>query len=150
MLTADLVRASKRGDQLHVQGIPPKLKPRAEELAGSYLELARAQCGGTHHELEAAWDEVQVAPREIKLAAGLRKLIEDDCEFETESAISPPALRSQVFLAAAEARHSLGPGERFERNAVLTRVGAAVSLAPEQLERALYSDLKAEQRLLRA
>jgi uncharacterized protein len=150
MLTADLVRATKRGDQLHVQGIPPKLKPRAEELASSYLEIAQAQCGRTHDELDSAWEEVPVEPREVKLAAGLRKLIEDGCEFETQSELPPPQLRSQVFLAAAQARARVEAGQRFDRAAVLAQIGAAVQLGPDQLERALYSDLKAEQRLLRA
>jgi predicted nuclease of restriction endonuclease-like RecB superfamily len=150
MLTADLVRATRRGDQLHVQAISGKLRQRAEELAASYLELARAQCGGTQHELESAWAEVQVAAREIKLAAGLKKLIEDGCEFETQAAIDPPALRSRVFLASAAARSALEPGQRFDRASVLARVGSDLELEPEQIERGLYSDLKAEQRLLRA
>jgi uncharacterized protein len=149
MLTADLVRATRRGDQLHVQPIAGKQRQRAEELATSYLELAHAQCGGTQHELDVAWAEVQVASREIKLAAGLKKLIEDACEFETEAAVDPPLLRSQVFLTSAEARAGLNPGERFDRAGVLERVGAALQLDPAQIERGLYSDLKAEQRLLR-
>ena len=96
MLTADLVRATRRGTQLHVQPLTGKNKQRAEELASAYLELALAQCGGTQQELESAWAEVEVAPREIKLAAGLRKLIEDACEFDSESAVEPPALRAQM------------------------------------------------------
>src|SRR6185295_15496782 len=150
MLTADLVRATRRGDQLHVQAIAGKQRQRAEELAASYLDIAQAQCGGTQHELDTAWAEVHVEPREVKLAAGLRKLIEDACEFETQAAIEPPVLRSQVFLAAAAARSALEAGQRFERAAVLARIGAELQLGPEQIERGLYSDLKAEQRLLRA
>src|SRR6185436_11683747 len=130
MLTADLVRATRRGDQLHVQAIAGKLRQRAEELATSYLELAQAQCGGTQHELDVAWAQVQVAPREIKLAAGLKKLIEDACEFETEAAVDPPRLRSQVFLASAEARAGLNAGERFDRAGVLEQVAAALQLEP--------------------
>lgn len=150
MLTADLVRATKRGDQLHVQALTGKNKQRAEELASAYLELALAQCGGTQQELESAWAEVEVAAREIKLAAGLRKLIEDACEFDSESAVEPPVLRGQLFLAAAGARAGLEKGQRFERGAVVAQVAAELGLSSEQLERCLYSDLKAEQRLLRA
>ena len=150
MLTADLVRATKRGDQLHVAALSGKQRQRAEELAASYLELARSQCGGTQHELEAAWAEVETAPRETKLAAGLCKLIEDACEFDTEAPVDPPTLRSQVFLAAAQARALHEPGQRFDRSAVLAQVGSELGLTPEQLERGLYSDLRAEQRLLRA
>ena len=149
MLTADLVRATKRGDQLHVSPLTGKNKQRAEELATAYLELALAQCGGTQQELESAWADVEVAPREIKLAAGLRKLIEDACEFDSESAVEPPVLRGQLFLAAAEVRAELERGQRFDRAAVLAKVGAELGLSPEQVERCLYSDLRAEQRLLR-
>ncbi|MEY4544186.1 MAG: hypothetical protein RL685_381 [Pseudomonadota bacterium] len=150
MLTADLVRATRRGDQLHVQSLTGKNRQRAEELATMYLELAQAQCGATQQELDSAWAEVEVASREIKLAAGLRKLIDDACEFDSESAVEPPALRAQLFLAAGEARSALETGQRFERAAVVARVAGELGLTPEQLERCLYSDLKAEQRLLRA
>ena len=150
MLTADLVRATKRGDQLHVAALSGKQRQRAEELASSYLELARSQCGGTQQELEQAWADVETAPRETKLAAGLRKLIEDACEFDTEAAVDPPTLRSQVFLAAAQVRAQHEPGQRFDRGAVLTQLGTELGLAPEQLERGLYSDLRSEQRLLSA
>jgi predicted nuclease of restriction endonuclease-like RecB superfamily len=150
MLTADLVRATKRGDQLHVTALSGKQRQRAEELAASYLELARSQCGGTQHELEAAWADVETAPREAKLAAGLCKLIEDACEFDTEAPIDPPTLRGRVFLAAAEARAQHEPGQRFDRGAVLAKQGEELGLSPEQLDRGLYSDLRAEQRLLRA
>jgi len=128
MLTADLVRATRRGDQLHVQAISGKQRRRAEELAASYLEIAQSQCGGTQHELETAWAEVHVEPREIKLAAGLKKLIEDACELETQAAVEPAALRSQVFLAAAAARSALEAGQRFDRAAVLAQIGAELQL----------------------
>ena len=149
MLTSDLVRATRRGEQLHVQPLAGKKRQRALELAEAYLEVSRAQCGATQHELEAAWAEVEVASSEVKLAAGLQKLIEDGCEFESESATDPRQLRSALFLAAAEARRNLEPGQRFDREGVLARLGEAHGLAVEPLQRALYSDLKSEQRLLR-
>jgi uncharacterized protein len=150
MLTADLVRATRRGQTLVVRQLAGKQRQRAQELATAYLEIARGQCGATQHDLAAAWAEVEVAPSETKLAAGLQKLIEDGCEFEAEGALDPRQLRSQLFLAAAEARRSLPVGERFDRGSVLARLGEAHGLDPEQLARALYSDLKSEQRLLRA
>lgn len=42
--------------------------------------------------------------RERLLGAGLRKLIEDRCDFGAESARDPEALRPEVFLHAAGAR----------------------------------------------
>jgi uncharacterized protein len=150
MLTADLVRATRRGVQLHVAALTGKQRQRAEELAECYLGLALAQCGAAHHEVKAAWSAVEVAPREAKLAAGLLKLIEDACEFESESEIEPRQLRSDVFTRAAELRRSLGEEQRFERSGVLEAVAQPRGLAPAQIEQALYSDLKSEHRLLRA
>jgi predicted nuclease of restriction endonuclease-like RecB superfamily len=150
MLTSDLVRATRRGEQLIVKLLDGKTRKRAAELAEAYLGLAHAQCGGAQHELKAAWAAVEVAPREAKLAAGLQKLLEDACEFEAESAIEPKQLRSELFRAAVDARRTRQEGERFDRAVVLARVAEAHGLGPEQLERALYSDLKAEHRLLRA
>jgi predicted nuclease of restriction endonuclease-like RecB superfamily len=150
MLTADLVRATRRGVQLHVAALTGKQRQRAEELAEAYLALALAQCGAAHHEVRAAWSAIDVAPREAKLAAGLLKLIEDACEFESESEIEPRQLRSDVFTRAAELRRSLGEEQRFERKVVLDGVGQLRALASEQIEQALYSDLKSEHRLLRA
>jgi predicted nuclease of restriction endonuclease-like RecB superfamily len=150
MLTADLVRATRRGTQLHVSALTGKQRVRALELAETYLGLAVAQCGVAHHELKAAWAAIEVLPREVKLTAGLLKLIEDACEFESESEIEPRQLRSDVFSRAAAQRRSLGEEQRFERASVLSAVAEPRGIAPEQVERALYSDLKSEHRLLRA
>jgi uncharacterized protein len=150
MLTSDLVRATRRGGLLHVTPLGGKQRERAEELAQTYLDLALAHVGAAHHELKAAWAAVEVASREVKLAAGLTKLIEDACELEAESQIEPRQLRSELFSAAAAARRALAEHEPFERKALLERVGQPHALTPEQVEQALYSDLKSEHRLLRA
>src|SRR5688572_9709612 len=150
MLTSDLVRATRRGGLLHVTPLGGKQRQRAEELAQTYLDLALAHVGAAQHELKAAWSAVEVASREVKLAAGLTKLIEDACELEAESQIEPRQLRSELFSAAAAARRALGEHEPFERKALLERVGQPHGLGPEQVEQALYSDLKSEHRLLRA
>ena len=150
MLTADLVRATKRNGNLHVTPLTGKLLQRAAELGETYLGLALAHLGAAHHELKAAWSAVEVAPREAKLAAGLLKLIEDACELEAESEIDPRTLRSELFQRAAERRRTLADEQRFDRSAPLADVSAAHALSAEQLERALYSDLRAEHRLLQA
>ncbi len=150
MLTADLVRATRRGGQLHVTPLSGKQRQRAEELAEIYLGLALAQCGAAHHELKAAWSDIEVASKEVKLAAGLIKLIEDACEFESESAVDPRQLRSELFSRAAAARRTLADDQRFDRAALLEQTGAPHGLDAERVEQALYSDLKAEHRLLRA
>jgi uncharacterized protein len=149
MLTADLVRATCRGGRLHVTPLAGKQRARAQELAAEYLTLAAAHVGFAQHELKEAFAAVEVAPREAKLAAGLIKLIEDACEFEAESPVPPRVLRSELFSLAAAARRAASGDQRFDRAALLERVAAPHQLTTAELERALFSDLKSEHRLLR-
>ena len=150
MLTADLVRATCRSGQLHVTALTGKQRVRAEELAAAYLEIAAAHVGSAQRELKEAFAAVEVASREVKLAAGLLKLIEDACEFDAESAVDPRTLRSQLFLLAAAARREHSKERPFDRAALLESAGNAHGLPADRLEQALYSDLKSEHRLLRA
>lgn len=150
MLTADLVRARTQSGTLQVMPLSGKLRERAAELAETYLGIALSHVGAAHHEIKAAWSAVEVAPREAKLAAGLLKLIEDACEFEAESQMDPVKLRAELFARAAELRRSLGEDQRFDRAAALAEIATAHGVSPEQLEQALYSDLRSEHRLLAA
>jgi len=45
VLTADLVTARRRGDLLQVPPLDGEARARVEELAGVYLEIARAHVG---------------------------------------------------------------------------------------------------------
>ena len=149
MLSADLVRATCRAGQLKVTPLAGKQRVRAAELAAEYLAITGAHVGAAQHELKEALAAVEVASREAKLAAGLLKLIEDACEFDAESPVEPRKLRSDVFSLAATARKTLQDEHRFDRRALLEEAGRAHGLDPEQLEHALYSDLKSEHRLLK-
>lgn len=149
MLTVDLVRATRRGKSLHLTALKGKTKVRAEQLADIYLELAAAHVGASHAELKSLWGAVEVESREVKLAAGLLKLVEDGCEFDAESAVTPRVLRSELFALSTAARRELAEEGRFEREAVLTRAGEPHGLSADQVEKALYSDLKSEHRLLK-
>lgn len=150
MLTADLVRARTKNGALQVMPLGGQLRERAAELAETYLGIAQSHVGSAHHEVKAAWSAVEVAPREIKLGAGLLKLIEDACEFEAESQIDPMKLRAELFTRAAERRRGLSEEQRFDRTAALSDIAMAHELTPERLEQALYSDLRSEHRLLAA
>jgi uncharacterized protein len=150
VLTADLVRATCRSGQLHVTPIAGKLRARAEELAATYLSIATAHAGCAQHELKEAFAAVEVAPREVKLAAGLIKLIEDACEFEAESPVPPRILRSELFTLAAAARRGVSGDQRFDRAALLEQAAQPHGLTAGELQHAIYSDLKSEHLLLRA
>lgn len=150
MLTPELVRAKVKSEQLEVRELAKKEQPRACELAERYLELAREHVGKTRQELELAWDEVPVQPRERVLALALRKLVEDQVEFAAEPLVDPVELRSQLFLAAAAARRELGVGKAFERDAVVNAVAAERGLSAAEVEAALYADLRSAHVLRRA
>ena len=171
MLTADLVTARRRGDELLVPPLDADDRARVEELAGLYLEIARAHVGRSREELEGTWRAVALAPRERRLADGVLKLVSDRCVFETAAVVDPAALRAQVFLRAAEARRApaapgagegtgggaidsaidgAGAGTRegaIDRVAILREVASEHAVSPEELERLLYADLHGAERL---
>ena len=76
MLTAEHVRARKKAGELIVRRLDPKERARALSLAEAFLAIARAHVGRTRDELVEAWAAVPVAPRDRRLADGLRKLVE--------------------------------------------------------------------------
>jgi predicted nuclease of restriction endonuclease-like RecB superfamily len=146
MLTAEHVKTRSKGGELVLVRLAPKDRARAEELAAHYLDVARAHVGRTRDELVEAWEALPIAPREQRLAGGLRKLVEDAAEMSAQSPADPVELRREVFTAASEAR-SDAEG-RIDRSAILESVANARGLSAPDLERALYADLKGEQILL--
>lgn len=145
MLTVDLVRARRRGGELVLSPLTPRARARARQLAEAYLSIARDHVGGPRSEFDEACEAVLVNPRERKLALGLRKMVEDLCVFEVDDRVDSAALRRVVFERAAAARRALGdgPGERFDREALLAAVAAERGLGetPAALEAGLYADL---------
>ena len=148
MLTADLVRARRRGDRLLLQKLDDKTRELAGELAAQYIAIARASVGQTRQEMDAACGEVTFAGYQRRLAMGLLKLVRDRCTFEAEQEVDPLALRREVFTLASARRQASGPGEPFSREAVLEEVAAARGVDVEELERQLFADLRGAHRLL--
>jgi predicted nuclease of restriction endonuclease-like RecB superfamily len=148
MLTADLVRAHRRNGELVIRQLKPADKLRAVELAEAYLEVARISVGATRDELVEAWAGVPIVAREKRLADGIKKLIDDACEFSAVAPVDPIALRSDVFLQASTARRAVTAETRFDRARVLDPLAQGHGLTGVALERALYADLKGEQILL--
>ncbi|MCO4772714.1 MAG: DUF790 family protein [Deltaproteobacteria bacterium] len=147
MLTSDLVRVKRRGDELSVSPLGKRNRPLALEAAGQYLALTESHLGRTRAEWQAACTGVVMPARAKKLTDGLRKLIEDRCTFAMDEGLEPLALRDAVFALASERRAALGPGERLDRASVVTEVAAAHDLEPAALDERLYGDLKSAWRL---
>ena len=142
MLTADLVRARRRGEELKLQPLDLEGKKDALELARTLIALAEAHVGKTRAELEEVVDAVVGSARDRKLAEGLAKLVWDRCELAEAVPIDPEALRHDVFVVSQRMWAATGEGDRFRRDAVLAAVAEARGIAVDDLERGLYADLR--------
>ncbi|MCA9627302.1 MAG: DUF790 family protein [Myxococcales bacterium] len=142
MLTADLVRATRRGGELKLSGLNGKDRERALEIAEALLTEAGSLVGRTRDEVKEGLGQVWVEGREKKLLDGLSKLVDDACEFQVETELQPMELRARLFGLATELRRELPPGEAFDRHAVLSRVATELELSEERVEGALFADLK--------
>jgi uncharacterized protein len=149
MLTLDLVRAYRRGDELKLRSLDNDTRERARCLAVQYIDAAKASVGKTRRELDQTLAAVPAHARDRKLAAGLRKLVTDRCDVEIESERDLAALRRDVFQHASKKRQNLKPGESFDRDAVLAEVAGERDMDPHELERLLYVDLRNAHRLRR-
>src|SRR3954468_1849053 len=127
MLTGKLVRVRYSRNRL-VPAYLDVTDRNWREVAQLLLEVFRDMTGKTRGEMEEEVREtIGDNPTQI-VHQGLAKLLEDRCEFEVDSHLSPDELREKVFLAAAAARRA---GPAFDRAAVLTRVAAAADSTPE-------------------
>ena len=142
MLTADLVRARRRGSELVLTPLDAAGRAVALELAATLLGLAEAHVGKTRGELAEVMDAVVGGANDRKLAAGLAKLIWDRAELAEAVAIDPEALRRDVFSRAQVAWAQIREGDRFDHAAVLAAVAAARGLTVGDIERGLYADLR--------
>ncbi|QJX00769.1 DUF790 family protein [Frigoriglobus tundricola] len=150
MLTGKMVRvrhAKNKLVPLYVEPTDESLLALAEQLLLAY----RGAPGRTRGEIEDEFaDLIPEGPRGL-LPAGLAKLLEDRCEFEVAADHPPDQLREAIFKAAAAHRADAATAQRpVNRSAVLEQVAEELSLAltPEQIERSLFADLKAEQRVI--
>lgn len=147
MLTAEHVRAIRKKGELKLTKLDAAMKERAKEIAATYLDIFRAHYGRTREELEEALDAVELEPRERVLARGLKKLLEDRAIFEALDAIDPIELREELFQAATAQRQSMEADDRFDRVKVIAAAAEKRSTTPEEIERALFSDLRSAQAL---
>jgi len=154
MLTGNLVRARVSRDRV----FPLYLDPTNAywlEVAEGLLLIFREGIGMTRGEIRSEIEAVVGRGVASIVHQGMAKVLEDRAEFEVVSEVPPERLRERVFTEAAEERKRLsassGPGlrERFERRAVLERVGQDLGLPPISIVGGLFADLKDENRLLK-
>lgn len=149
MLSVEHVRAKRDGTRLLVQELSARQRTRALEIAEQLLVAASSCVSLTRDDVARALGLIELSARERKLGEGLKKLIEDACEFEQGAAADPAALRNNVFLRAAAARREATLEQPFSREGVLQQSASELQLSTAELEEALYSDLRALHRLVR-
>lgn len=142
MLTADLVRARRRGDELKLSPLDKDGRLEALELSKNLLALAEAHVGKTRAELEEVIDAVVGEAKDRKLAEGLAKLVWDRCELAEAVPIDPEELRHDVFTVSQAMWARTGEGETFQRAAVMQAVADARGMSVDDVERGLYADLR--------
>jgi len=149
MLTGKLVRVRHARNKLN----PLYLDPRDKNWLGVAEQLLfafRDAEGRTRGELEAELaDVVGDGPGQL-VHQGLTKLLEDRCETEVASEVPPGEVREAVFRTASTQHAAAAKaGQPFDRDAVLATVAAELKLLPEQVDQALFADLRDEQRILK-
>lgn len=147
MLTTDLLRVRRRGGRVEPRYLRGADAARALGLAQSLGAVFAASVGRTRDELELALGGVEVGARDRLVGLGLRKLLADRGTFEVRSTLDPATVRRHVFAAAALAHREEGLREGFHRRAVLERVAAELGTTADELDAALFADLRGSERL---
>ncbi len=142
MLTADLVNARRRGNELQLASFDAAARLRARAIGEVLLSMAAAHVGRSREELVLALSTIDVGPREHRLKDGLAKLVEDRCEFNASEDVDPALVRREVFTRASAARAALEPAGRFDRGAIIAEIAAQQGTSTEAIERALFADLR--------
>ena len=152
MLTADLVTARRRGDELRLIPVDPRRRARIETLAAAFSEIARAQVGATRQQLDDALDAgatgADLPSPDRRLIAAVQKLVYDGCSFEEPDADTAAALRREIFRRAAAERRAASPSAPFDRGALLEAAARERGTTAAVVEAGLYGDRPARQRLL--
>lgn len=142
MLTSDLIRVRRKAGALQPQYLRGPAAARLLPVAEAYVHILEQHVGRSRDEIEAALGAVPVPARDRVAALGLRKVLDDGCEFEVREGVDAEGIRREVLAAAAEAHRSLDVRARFDRAAVLGEVAARLGTTAEALEEGLYADLK--------
>jgi predicted nuclease of restriction endonuclease-like RecB superfamily len=142
LLTSDLLRVRRREGIVHAQYVSGEAKERLLPIARAYVALYARMVGRPREEIDEAARAIEVSARDRVAALGLRKVLDDRCEYEAPSGDDPEEMRREVFLAAAAAHRALDVRADFDRAAVLGEVGARLGKSAEELDAVLFADLR--------
>jgi len=116
-------------------------------LAAALAEHLRGMTGRTRAAVEEGMEPLVKAESRFKVARGLAEVLLDRCEFEQVGELDPVEVRDVLFRLSAEAFPVGSLPEMGRRDEILAEAAAGFGVETADLERALYADLKAEQRL---
>jgi predicted nuclease of restriction endonuclease-like RecB superfamily len=149
VLTADLVTARRRGDELRLVAMDDGRRARVAALAAAFSDVARAHVGATRQQLDDAFDaRAADADPDRRLIAAVQKLVQDGCTFEEPDAEAAATLRREIFRRAAAARRAATPTAPFDRDALLAAAAGERGTTADAIEAGLYGDRPARQRLI--
>jgi predicted nuclease of restriction endonuclease-like RecB superfamily len=149
VLTAELVGARRRGDELRLAPTDEVRRERIATLAAALTARAREEVGHLRDDVEEALRQTATALEEggdRRLCAAVGKLVRDGLRFEEIAGETATELRRELFTQAAASRRG-GPAP-FDRAAFLDAFARARGTTAPALEAALYADRPGAQRLL--
>jgi uncharacterized protein len=145
VLTADLVSARRRGGDLFIVKLDAERRMRAIGIAEAIVGVTTDHVGQTRDRWAAAVQAVEVAVRDQRMKRALAKLVEDRASFELGTNADPVSVRREVFSRAAALRRGAETRAGFDRDAAITRSAAHLGVSKEDIEAALYADLRGAQ-----
>ena len=101
MLTKDLIVCRHRAGRLHPQFLRTD-DPQMLDFADQLLAVYREGLGSTRGELDALATPLVAGQANLALAKGMRKVLEERCDFTAIGDIDYPAERRVLLLTAAE------------------------------------------------
>lgn len=147
MLSADLVRVRRRGEELCLTTIKGTERPEITRIAEEILRILEMSVGQTWDEVVEVLGAVERSARHEKVWAGLKKLALDDSRFGTTLDVDARSLRTQVFGLASRMRKEANSDNPFSRELVLERIATELGVQAMHVEECLFSDLKGAARL---
>jgi predicted nuclease of restriction endonuclease-like RecB superfamily len=145
MLTTDLAMNRVRGNRIEPRVINPADKNHLQ-MASDLVAIFTEHQGEQRAELDRELEEYVGTGTDYKILRGLIKLLLDECEFETGSAILPSEIRRALFLKA-RLHHPVSARETT-RTEVIKATAAELNCTVAEIEASLYADLWDNQRLI--
>ena len=149
MLTADHVRARRRGSTLTLTPLKPHDRGEMLDYSSRCIQLLKRSPQRRREEIIEVLSDLIIPSYLQRVAEGLKKLLFDRCTFASPEDVDPISLRSLLFKVASEMRFNLDDGASFNREAALTAAAAQLDIDIYRIDEVLFSDLKGEQRLER-